>query len=199
MVKKMLLVAFCVLVISLNSLEFEHIGKDKDFGSSVINDIYLDKIGYLWISSNDGLFRFDGKHCDNWRYSAEDTLTISSNLVNSVTEDGNNDIILATIQGISILNREKNRITRYFNKRNNPYTLKDAYISNLYTDKNGNVFISTYQDGMLIYSPKTMKFKKYPLHTNISIYEYHPDNNGNIIISSSKGFFKFNPRLDKFI
>ncbi len=199
MIKKMLLMAFYVLIVSLNSLEFEHIGTDKDFGTSVINSIYLDKIGYLWISSNDGLFRYDGRNIDSWKFSNSDSLSISSNFINSVVEDGNNDICVATMQGLSIYDRKTNRFNRYFDKPNNPYTVKDAYISNLFTDPKGRLFISTYQDGMFIYNPKTKKFKRFPIDRNISLYEYHTDSDGNIIVSSSKGFFKFNPELDKFV
>ncbi len=199
MIRKMLLVAFYVLIVSLNSLEFEHIGKNKAFETSVINNIYLDKTGYLWIASNDGLYRFDGKKTDIWKYSPKDTLSISSNLVTSIVEDGNNDICIGTMQGLSILNRTTNKITRYFNKPNNPFPLKDAYISNLYTFKDGRLFISTYQDGMIIYNPKTKSFKKYFISPNISLYECHNDANGDVVVSSSKGFYKFNLAKNKFV
>jgi signal transduction histidine kinase/ligand-binding sensor domain-containing protein/cell division protein FtsL len=199
MIRKMLLVAFYVLVISLNSLEFEHIGNENDFGSSIINDIYIDKIGYLWISSNDGLYRYDGVKVNSWKYSNDDKFSISSNFINGVVEDGNNDICIATMQGLSILNRDTNKITRYFDRPGNPYTIKDTYISSLYSCNDGNLFVSTYQDGMFIYYPKTKKFKRYPLNTNISVYEYHKNADGALIISTSRGFLKFDPKIGKFV
>ncbi len=43
-----------------NNLVFHHLNKEKGFSQSVCNDLYKDSRGFIWITTQSGLFRFDG-------------------------------------------------------------------------------------------------------------------------------------------
>ncbi|HEY8937934.1 MAG TPA: two-component regulator propeller domain-containing protein, partial [Cyclobacteriaceae bacterium] len=59
-----------------SQLRFNHLNVDNGLSQGVNNCIYKDSRGYVWISSFDGLNRFDGLACTIYRENLKDSLAI---------------------------------------------------------------------------------------------------------------------------
>ena len=55
--------------------------------SGQINDLYQDRQGYLWIATEDGLYRFDGMDFTAFRHRSGDETSISANNAITFLED----------------------------------------------------------------------------------------------------------------
>lgn len=75
--------------------------------NSQVNNIYQDSEGFVWISTENGLSRFDGMDFSTFR-SGTNRSSIASNLVLKVFEDSNGSLWVGTSAGLQTFNREHN-------------------------------------------------------------------------------------------
>ena len=63
-----------------------------------------DSKGYLWISTNDGLCRFDGRNFQSFSYSPMDSLSLHGGNVNNFIEVENSNLFVGTNRGLNYYN-----------------------------------------------------------------------------------------------
>ena len=63
------------------------------------NDLLLDNSGFIWIATQDGLNKFDGNKFEHYKYSKQDSLTLSGNIINKLLEDTSGKIWVGTVGG----------------------------------------------------------------------------------------------------
>lgn len=85
---------------------FHHLTAEQGLASNRCNSILQDSEGYYWIATDDGLSRFDGTHCKNYRKNANDSLSLSNNLSYNLLEDKQGNIWIGTYQGINRYNKK---------------------------------------------------------------------------------------------
>tara|TARA_R110000796_G_scaffold104102_1_gene213706 strand:+ start:56202 stop:60275 length:4074 start_codon:yes stop_codon:yes gene_type:complete len=61
------------------------------------NDFLLDRSGFIWIATQDGLNRFDGNTFEHFKYNKKDSLSLSGNLINKLLEDSSGNIWVGTL------------------------------------------------------------------------------------------------------
>lgn len=66
---------------------------------STVNSIVQDRIGYIWLATDDGLNRYDGVHFKNFRPSVSDSTTISSVDILKIQLSMRGDIIVGSRSG----------------------------------------------------------------------------------------------------
>ncbi len=80
--------------------------------NSQINNIYQDSDGFVWITTENGLARFDGMDFLTFRFSRNAANTIASDLVLTIFEDGNGTNWVGTSAGLQIFDEEYNSFSR---------------------------------------------------------------------------------------
>ncbi|QNM62122.1 Histidine kinase/response regulator hybrid protein [Xanthomonas hortorum pv. vitians] len=116
--------------------------------SDTINELAEDKQGYLWLASDDGLARFDGRNYRIWRM--EDGL--ASNVVWTICVDANDRVWMGFEDG-GVGYLEAN--TRTFKRLEDPHfpELRDATLWALAQTPDGDVWIGTAKQGVYRYRP----------------------------------------------
>ena len=74
----------------------------EGLANSHINDIFQDSKGFIWISTENGLSRFDGLKFSTFRSEPSKNDAIVSNTVRTVFEDGNGLLWIGTSAGLQI-------------------------------------------------------------------------------------------------
>lgn len=124
---------------------------DDGLSQNLINVLYSDSRGFLWIGTNDGLNRYDGFINRVYQFSITDSTTITSNLVNTINETPDGNIILSHgINGISKLMYKTNRFNRYPLFRTGEEKRKWSRIHDIEVTSEGKIYVVT-EAGLVAY------------------------------------------------
>ncbi len=77
----------------------------RDITSSLVNNIYQDTDGMIWVSTEDGLNVYNGVSFRHIKNVLDDTTSLANNFVRLVFQDRCNDIFVATISGLQYFDR----------------------------------------------------------------------------------------------
>ena len=157
---------------------FKKIELSDGLSQSTIFNILQDQRGFLWFGTADGLNRYDGYSFKVFVNDPMDSNSISGNGISALYEDNDGNIWIGTVGGI--LNKfdrsteifHKYHITDYSTEtavsenkyyeypipfsRNNPKT-----ITTIEEDNNGNLWIGTWDKGLIRFNKKTQNYKYY--------------------------------------
>ena len=86
---------------------------DQGLPHNHIRGLAQDKDGFLWIASWDGLSRWDGYEFKNYYHNPADTTSLIYFQADNVFVDGQNNVWILTIHGISKYNRAQDNFTSY--------------------------------------------------------------------------------------
>lgn len=79
---------------------------DKNLSSCLINSIYQDSDGMIWISTENGLNRYDGTKVTTYKHNDEDPHSIAHNYVRYVYEDKAGNFYVGSYIGLQIYHRD---------------------------------------------------------------------------------------------
>ena len=119
---------------------------DKQMSSSFTTQIYLDKDGFIWVATRNGLNRYDGYQFRIYKKEGRQNLGMASNYVNCMTQDRNGRFFIGMYGALQIFDGQRFRtVTTYaLNKKVVP-----CYITCLLERKNGEMLIGTSGHGLL--------------------------------------------------
>lgn len=104
------LIICCIL--DLKSQEFKFI-LEEQLSSKLISDIYQDRDGFIWISTDNGINRFDGNKVIAYNHIENDSLSLKHNLVYASFEDHKGNLYVGTYTGIQIFDKSRNCFSKY--------------------------------------------------------------------------------------
>ncbi|MXN90600.1 response regulator [Flavobacterium sp. Sd200] len=141
----LLMIAFlgsCFMLSAQNTgLHFEQINYDEDFSSSMISGIVQNKKGFIWIGTENGLFRYDGYSFSRYMRNKEVANSLSNNHVNVIFEDSGQNLWIGTNHGVNLFRKNSNDFLQV-----DVSTVKGGrnYISCFAEDGNKTVWIGTF-------------------------------------------------------
>ena len=80
----------------IREVAMQHWSPDEGLSQGQINDMVVDHLGYLWISTKEGLNRFDGNSFKVYRHSADNPKSIADNYVTALLVDQKNQVWAGT-------------------------------------------------------------------------------------------------------
>lgn len=106
---KVLLLLLC-LYLPLNA-QTKFFTTDNGLSSSLVNMVYQDRNGMIWIATEDGLNRYDGSKITVYKHDPIDKHSLCHNFVNSLFEDKEGRLYVGTYNGIQIYDPERDRFS----------------------------------------------------------------------------------------
>ncbi|HYH16863.1 MAG TPA: two-component regulator propeller domain-containing protein, partial [Flavisolibacter sp.] len=123
------------------SLNLNRLTVDEGLSQVYVNVLFKDSEGFLWVGTDDGLNRYDGKEVLRYYYRFDDNSTMAANEVYGICEDRKGRIWLAHYNaGISIFDKKTNRFTRLSTGSGK---LSSNRVYGLYCDRDGFVVART--------------------------------------------------------
>ena len=119
---------------------------DKQMSSSFTTQIYLDKDGFIWIATRNGLNRYDGYQFLIFKKEGHQNLGMASNYVNCITQDRNGRFLIGMYGALQYFDGQRFRtVTTYdLQKKSIP-----CYITCLLERQNGDMLVGTSGHGLL--------------------------------------------------
>ncbi len=159
---------------STDNYLFRQITIKEGLSQSSILAILQDQEGFMWFGTGNGLNKFDGYNFTVYINDPYDSTSISDNEIASIYEDSEGYIWIGTIKGILNKFDRTTETFKHFNldyNKNFKSVLKESYtsypvtfvrnndysVTSISEDKNGNLWVGTWGNGLFRFNKKTNK------------------------------------------
>jgi ligand-binding sensor domain-containing protein len=159
----------------LSDFIFERYSIKNGMSQSASMSIYQDKLGYIWVGTEQGIDRFDGYKFKQYSHDIKNEFSRSAGWVLDIQEDEKRNIWTSDTYGnISLLNISNDRweniilpIRDSLFKMNNKLPARLGVGTSIYFDsKNNSLWIGSNGTGLIEYKIQSKKFKQYLVHPN---------------------------------
>ncbi|MDE6778061.1 MAG: hypothetical protein K2J51_01105, partial [Alistipes sp.] len=131
---------------------------NEGLNSNSIYGIVQDSAGFIWFGSNNGLCRFDGKQFRQFRKN--DGCGISNNCILHLAIDRKGRIWLSLDNGVDIYDPATDTF-RHFDAATDDGTRICNRAIKIMEDSDGEIWISTVNEGLFRYTPETERLTVY--------------------------------------
>lgn len=125
---------------------------DSELSSSLVNQIYQDRKGFIWIATYNGLDRYDGNNFQTFRAGQRPGLLLS-NRVNCVLEDRDGRLLVGTDKGVVVYDESRNCFSDIPFVRGETAYDKGCHVLSMVLRRNGEVWVSTSGYGVFCLKP----------------------------------------------
>jgi signal transduction histidine kinase/streptogramin lyase len=153
-----------------NDIKFTTYTRENGLPEEYINNVQQDSRGFLWIGSNEGLFRFDGKNYKSWYANSNDSNTFNRNSITILGEYKKGFMLFRTpkLWQINIYNQKIERQPTFKHKKD-IYALQKIHhaqwfvsdVDSLYITDSALNITKTFQ--LANYYPPKISVTCYPL------------------------------------
>ncbi|MGG7214797.1 ligand-binding sensor domain-containing protein [Clostridium nigeriense] len=175
-----------------NNINFQNLTIDDELSQSLVEYIYQDSNGYIWIATNDGLNRYNGNEFKVYKNIKNDDTSLSNNMVSSIVEDNDKNLWIGTDGGLNKMNLINGKITRYL-VSDEDKLYSNTVVDELMIDSKGRLWVCSV-NGLNLYDMENDKFVKVAEEylDNKGLQDFAEDDEGNIWIATMEGLFKYN-------
>lgn len=207
LVLKYFLITIILFLLNLKgqslTLTSESLTISDGLSNNVIYSIIQDKLGFIWIATQDGLNRFDGYNFKVYKNQPYKQNVLSGNWVHCLLEDEKGNLwIGSNSQGVFYFDREKNKFINYTHNVNDENSLSNNRIWDIFQDSKNNIWIGT-TNGLNKFLPSEKKFKRYYNTNKLEDYAVNTIaelNNGDLLLGTwGDGIHKLILNKDKII
>lgn len=161
---------------------------------------------YIWIATlGEGLYRHDmaSGELKVFDTNEENPNHFPSNFATYIFEDSNNNIWIATHEGLSLLrseNKKKGLFQHFVHDPSDARSLKSNVIRQIAEDNEQNIWLAT-TEGLSRFEPESKTFVTFTIKDGLPSNEVRSivaDDDGNLWIGTNQGISQFNPKKNAF-
>jgi ligand-binding sensor domain-containing protein/serine phosphatase RsbU (regulator of sigma subunit) len=190
---------------------FERFYPSEMKGSEVedrINFVFQDSNGTFWIGTERGMTNFDPENGNAGKIIKFqfNNRNLNNAFFSDIIEDRSHILWITTYRGMIKLDLKEPKFTIYDNAPTSIPQLSSNVIASIYCDKQDNLWLGTWGEGLNIYNRKTKEHRLYSeSHRNPSqrisqnnVHLIFTDENGELFIGTNDGIDRYNPRTKRF-
>lgn len=156
----LLLTRFTSAHAQTEKIKFDHLSVKDGLSHGNVWDIHQDRLGFIWIGTEDGLNRYDGYTFTIFRNEPTDSFSISNNFIHCIAEDAAGNIWLGTQGGLNVYDRATNRFRNFSATKNIPDNISSDDVISLTFDADSNLWVGT-EHGLNKFDPHTKTFRSF--------------------------------------
>ncbi len=174
------------------NLNFQKYGVGEGLSSNTVFSTIEDKDGFIWISTEEGVDRFDGLNFRHYNLPSLYEYRTVNDVEYYLKIDSNNEIWLLTLGGLLYhYNPSKDEFVLFLMLKDQ----SDQAFLTFHIDHNNHLWFGM-EDGVLVLDPDSVLFHRIPIvkHTTSSIIQddklryYLGTNNGVVVLDSNQNF-----------
>lgn len=167
----------------------------RDISSSLIKQVLTDSRGMVWVSTEDGLNRFDGSKFTIFRQEPGNKSSLAGNGIDRIFEDSRGNLFVSTHEGIQLFDYDTDTFS--VPGRRKDEKVIDGNLYNIVELSNGEIWalgrdimrVSVTSDGEILYDPINL-----PKELSL-VSEVAEDKLGNIWLAKfSEGVYRIDKR-----
>ncbi|HNS50228.1 MAG TPA: two-component regulator propeller domain-containing protein [Anaerolineae bacterium] len=131
-----------------NDVRFTNLSLDQGLSQSVVQAIWQDSQGFLWLGTQDGLNRYDGYTFRIFKNDPGDPASLSNNYVYSLAEDADGSLWVGTAGGLNRYDPATERFEALFHDPLDPNTPSSDAVGDVLVDSAGALWAGTVSQGI---------------------------------------------------
>lgn len=141
----LLLFLFNLVVFShATNTQLQQLTTSDGLSNNIVNVVFQDSNGFIWVGTEDGLNRFDGKKFEVFRLQYDGINSIGGNRITSLTEDQDENIWIGLRDaGISLFNWRTGNFTQYKHNKEDVNSIPESSSYSIYAGSRGVVWVIT--------------------------------------------------------
>jgi ligand-binding sensor domain-containing protein len=187
-------------------IRFERLSQEEGLSQSTVMCILQDSRGFIWLGTEAGLNRYDGRSVTVYRRDLHNTGSLTSDFVQGLAEDPSGDLWVATEGGGLVRwERATDRFVRYgagLDKGDGPGS---AQLRTVYLDRKGVLWVGTKDAGLARRDPKSGRWQRFT-HSeedpsslcDDGVYAIFEDGAGRLWIGTNAGLARFDAASGRF-
>lgn len=140
-------VAFCFS--QQLSLPIKYLGIENGLSNNVVNSLYLDHFGFMWMGTYDGLNRYDGYHFKIFRNAWGDSNSLTNNHITFLNGDRENRVWIGTQKGVSYYDYADSKFHSLGYIESSQRNQITSSVTSIVTNATG-VYIATDEKGLFV-------------------------------------------------
>ena len=165
----------------------EFISNINGLTNNSVNCILEDSENVIWVGTWDGLNAYNGRSILSFRYSKNDSTSISNNIIRQIIEH-RNFLWIATDNGVNKFDRESKKFTRYYLGNKIPRQ-ENSYV--LAQSPEGKLFCWVKGYGIFIYDDTKDQFCLLKVDLDKSYIDFLIDKEGHVVFLSTEGYARY--------
>ncbi|MBO5579531.1 MAG: helix-turn-helix domain-containing protein [Prevotella sp.] len=146
MKSKVLVFLFFILPLSMTAQTGKLFDADKQLSSSFVSEIYLDRDGFIWVATRNGLNKYDGYQFRLFKKEKKAELGMASNYVNCMVQDRNGLFYVGMYGALQSFNGYRFKDIKVHDLQDH---VMPPYVTCLLERENGEILIGTSGHGLL--------------------------------------------------
>lgn len=200
-----LLAVFFIVSIAIAQkpdLKFRHLTGEQGLSQTHVISVTQDHKGFIWISTQNGLNKYDGYKFTVYRHDAKDSTSLNSSDVRYAFEDSRQNLWIGTNYGLNRYDRENDRFIRV-KIPSHPRISSYTYVNTIYEDREGNLWVGTDFGAYFLNSDGTITVFDHNPNDSTSlssngVTDFCEDNNGNLWVATRNQLNKFDRKTNSF-
>ena len=166
----------------------------------MINTIYQDRLGYIWIGTINGLVRYDGYEFDLYTPDPGNYFAANINVVTAIYEDSKENLWIGYVRGVSKFNRIDETFTFFDLRSHAPGDDRELRVLDFCEDKNGRMWVACSEyyfraipNGLFYIDDTSNVIKQFKQNSDIEISnvnDFIVDDNNDIWFGSYSGLYQ---------
>ena len=158
------------------AMHFSHLSRENGLPSNRTRCVMQDFQGYIWIGTDNGLVRFDGRNTTVFRPDRNDTSAVIDLCINALYETHDSVMLIGALDGLSVYDPSAKSFTGYSIYRKGKSWFPVTGIVCFFEDPDGSIWIGT-ENGLVHMNRNPVVFNYFPLRKseNKTDREYHFD------------------------
>jgi signal transduction histidine kinase/ligand-binding sensor domain-containing protein len=148
----------CAPLLAAGPGRFQVYDADEGLSQASVGDLLQDRSGFLWLGTQDGLNRFDGREFVVHRHDPAKPATLDDNYISALAEDAGGDLWIGTQSGLNRRRALDGHIERH------PVDLGggrgDPFVIDVWPAADGQLLVTTRGHGVRAYEPETRRWRE---------------------------------------